>query len=127
MTRIAYLNGTGRVLDLDGLDPGIASYVEVLWTAGIESYESCQGGSGHSSAAPAVRFHGTRSEGFRALHVAVHRELPVAAIRRFWSVDRTGDPHGPYWEMTFRYAASPTPRSACSEADCPSRRPDARA
>jgi hypothetical protein len=104
------------VLDLDGLDPGIAPYVAVLWTAGIDTYESCQAGPGHSYTEPAVRFHGTRSEGFRALHVAVQRGLPVSAIRRFWSVDRTGEPHGPYWEMTFR-AVSPGPRTSCSEGD----------
>lgn len=30
------------------LDPGIASYVHILHQAGIETYESCQGGKGHT-------------------------------------------------------------------------------
>jgi hypothetical protein len=53
------------------LDPGVARYVDVLDTNGIETYESCEGGEGHSYAAPAVPFHGTRGKGFRALAIAL--------------------------------------------------------
>jgi hypothetical protein len=107
-TRIAYHGRTGKVLDIDGLDAGIAAYVEVLWTAGLDTYESCEGGSGHSYPEPAVRFHGGRTEGFWALHVAADHGLPVDALRRFWSVDRSGEPTGPYWEITFRVRVSPS-------------------
>jgi hypothetical protein len=30
------------------LDPGIRRYVEVLNEAGVETFESCQGGEGHA-------------------------------------------------------------------------------
>jgi hypothetical protein len=82
------------------LDPGIRRYVEVLNESGVETYESCQGGKGHSYPEPAVRFHGDRWEGFRALSVALRQGLPVAELRRIWWVE-DGDPVGPAWEMTF--------------------------
>ena len=96
------------------LDPGIASYVDVLDAAGIETFESCEGGRGHSYPEPVVRFHGTRGEGFRALAVAVQNGLPVRAIRRLWTIDEFGEPHGPYWEIAFW-------RPAVSEPDSPRR------
>lgn len=83
------------------LDPGIKRYVEVLQAAGVETFESCEGGSGHAYPEPTVRFHGERPEGYRALAVALQRGLPVYVLRRIWPID-DGEPHGPYWELTFR-------------------------
>jgi len=82
------------------LDVGIAKYVKVLRNAGIETYESCQGGRGHSYPEPAVRFHGEHSEGFRALAVALQAQLPVSMLSRFWSI-QDGEPVGPSWQLTF--------------------------
>ena len=86
-------------LDPD-LDPGITPIVRVLREEGVETYESCEGGDGHSYPEPAVRFHGHRDEGFRALSVALRRGLPVFALRRIWIV-LDGEPTGPDWEMVF--------------------------
>jgi len=83
------------------LDPGIASAVRVLRDAGIETFESCQGGMGHSYPEPTVRFHGDRSEGWKALAAAQQRGLPVFTLRRIWTID-AGEPTGPYWELVFR-------------------------
>lgn len=82
------------------LDPGIKLAVEILYEAGIETYESCEGGPGHSYKEPAIRFHGEFPEGFRALATALQNGLPVSAIRRFWSIEN-GEPVGPSWEITF--------------------------
>lgn len=82
------------------LDPGIERAVKILREAGIETYESCEGGLGHSYKEPAVRFHGQRAEGFRALAVALDHNLPVSEIRRLWRIE-DGEPVGPTWEMTF--------------------------
>lgn len=92
------------------LDAGVARFVEVLASKGIETYESCEGGSGHAYAEPAVRFHGNQGEGFRALSIAHDHGLPVSALRRIWSVI-DGEPTGPHWEMTFyrRADGSPAP------------------
>src|ERR1035438_3855143 len=94
------------------LDPGIAPYVDVLDSAGIETFESCEGGDGHSYPEPAVRFHGVRGEGFHALAIAVQHGLPVRAIRRLWTVDEAGEPHRPHLGGAFlgaaRGPASPT-------------------
>lgn len=82
------------------LDEGILRFVEVLCANGIETYESCEGGAGHSFSEPTIRFHGNASEGFKALSIALTHSLPVSAVRRAWSVV-DGEPVGPYWEMTF--------------------------
>lgn len=82
------------------LDRWIGYAVKVLRDAGIETYESCQGGPGHAFKEPTIRFHGQRGVGFRAVSVALDYGLPVFSIRRCWTV-RGGELHGPYWEMTF--------------------------
>ena len=92
------------------LDPGVAQYVEVLRAAGVDTFESCEGGEGHSYSEPVVRFFGQREEGFRALAVALEHGFPVSDLRRFWQIV-DGEPCGPYWELSFYPATSE--RSAC--------------
>lgn len=82
------------------LDSGIEPYVTILASAGIETYESCQGGEGHSYTEPTVRFYGSHAEGFRALSVALQHNLPVASLKRLWTVE-DGEPVGPTWELVF--------------------------
>lgn len=82
------------------LDAGVADFVHVLVDAGVETFESCQGGEGHAYPEPTIRFHGHRSEGLRALAVAIERGLPVHSLRRIWTVI-DGEPTGPYWELVF--------------------------
>ena len=82
------------------LDPKIRKHVLTLQSAGIETFESCEGGSGHAYLEPTVRFHGGRAVGFRALAAAIEGGLPVATLRRVWPVI-DGEPTGPWWEMTF--------------------------
>jgi hypothetical protein len=53
------------------VDKGIAEEVRILRENGIETFESCEGGNGHSFPEPTVRFHGEKSEGFRALAIAI--------------------------------------------------------
>lgn len=83
------------------LDRWISFAVKVLRDAGIETYESCQGGPGHSYPEPGVRFHGTNADGFRAVAAAMTYGLPVSSLRRFWTM-ANGELTGPYWEITFR-------------------------
>ena len=85
---------------LASMDAGIAQYVDVLDAAGIETFESCQGGDGHCYPEPTIRFAGQRGEGFRALAAALDHGLPVRAVRRYWAVIE-GEPSGPDWEITF--------------------------
>jgi hypothetical protein len=82
------------------LDPGIAFAVTALVEGGIETFESCEGGSGHAYPEPTVRFFGERAEGFRALAVAMERGLRVRHLRRVWPVI-DGEPTGPWWEIVF--------------------------
>ena len=82
------------------LDPGIRRYVLILRAHGVETFESCQGGHGHCYPDPTVRFHGQSGEGFRAFAIARQYGLPVAALRRYYSVE-DGELVGPQWEMTF--------------------------
>jgi hypothetical protein len=82
------------------LDPGIFAAVEALRGAGVETFESCEGGQGHAYAEPTVRFHGGRAEGIRALSVAIGAGLPVRALRKAWPIVDC-EPTGPWWELTF--------------------------
>lgn len=93
----AYSRNVGGDLPLDRW---ISYAVKVLRDAGIETYESCQGGDGHSFPEPTVRFHGGHGEGYRAVAAAMTFGLPVFALRRSWSVG-DGELRGPHWEMTF--------------------------
>ena len=81
------------------LDEGIRDAVMVLRSAGIETFESCQGGDGHAFLEPTIRFHGHRAEGFKALAVAIEAGLRVSELRRVWPI-LDGEPTGPCWEMT---------------------------
>ncbi len=85
---------------LEGLDEEIRPYVVALNQGGIETFESCQGGKGHTYPEPTIRFHGDSSEGFKGLAVAMRASLPIAELRRTWPIN-DGVPTGPHWEMTF--------------------------
>lgn len=88
------------------LDAGIVEAVHILRAAGVETFESCEGGSGHSFSEPTVRFHGNSGAGHYALGVAMMCALPVSELRRTWDID--GEcPIGPYWELVFRKQVKP--------------------
>ena len=89
-----------ETLPLDSLDEGVRDYVAILRAGGVETYESCEGGPGHSYPEPAVRFHGPPAAGFHAYAVAVTHQLPVSWLRRIWRVS-DGELTGPHWEMVF--------------------------
>lgn len=82
------------------LDAGIRRAVEILYDAGIETFESCEGGPGHSYPEPAIRFYGERDQGWKALHIALQNGLPVSTVRRIWRII-DGEPIGPHWEIVF--------------------------
>lgn len=85
---------------LTALDAGIRDAVLALREAGIETFESCEGGPGHACPEPMVRFHGHIEEGWRALSATLAAGLRVQELRRVWPViDK--EPTGPWWELTF--------------------------
>lgn len=83
-----------------GLDDGIRRYVLALRSGGIDTFESCEGGTGHAFPEPTIRFHGDTSEGFKAFAVAKNFGLPVLNLRLSYSVN-DGFLTGPLWEMVF--------------------------
>lgn len=85
------------------LDADIRRTVQVMREGGVETFESCQGGDGHSYAEPSVRFHGSEGAGWHALQVILDHGLPVRSLSRIWTFDSTYNaiPHGPYWQVTF--------------------------
>jgi hypothetical protein len=105
----AALESFAPPVDLE-LDRGIRHYVLVLRSGGIETFESCEGGDGHSYPEPTIRFHGNNGEGFKALSIALTFGLPVLAVRRTWDVIE-GELTGPWWEMTFRTKGAVMPIS----------------
>jgi hypothetical protein len=84
------------------LDPGIAKAVRQLQAAGIETFESCEGGNGHAYPEPTVRFYGTPEAGWRAVSTCFANGLPVMSLRRVWYILDSNEPTGPHWEITFR-------------------------
>jgi hypothetical protein len=83
------------------IDPGIAEAVSILQQSGVETFESCEGGSGHAFPEPTIRFYGTPAAGPRALAVCMDHGLPVMALRRVWYMENH-ELTGPNWELTFR-------------------------
>lgn len=79
-------------------DPGIRRAVEALWRAGVETFESCEGGSGHAYHEPTIRFEGARTEGLRVLAIATQQGLEVSELRRVWWI-ADNDPLEPFWEL----------------------------
>jgi hypothetical protein len=82
------------------LDAGIKDAVLLLRKHGVETVESCEGGDGHAFPEPTVRFAGEKSEGYRALAVALQHGFKVMQLRRVWTI-QDHEPTGPYWELTF--------------------------
>lgn len=85
-----------------GIDPGIRKAVEVLQGAQIETFESCEGSTGHAYPEPTVAFYGTLEAGWRAVAVCIAHGLPVLSLRRVWDLLDGNEPTGPHWEVTFR-------------------------
>lgn len=83
-----------------GLDDGIKSAVRFMRDRGVETFESCQGGSGHAFPVPTVRFHGDKTEGYRVVALLLQHGFEVAELRRVWIV-LDAELIGPQWEVTF--------------------------
>jgi len=86
---------------LKEVDSGIKKQVRILNDAGIDTFESCQGGKGHAYSEPSIRFHGDRYEGLKAFSVAMRNGLDVMALRRIYQIV-DGELNGPYWEIVFK-------------------------
>lgn len=84
------------------LDPGIAGAVRTLRDYGVETFESCEGGDGHSFHEPTVRFEGGPEAGWRALSVCLAYGFPVRRLERYWAVQQSHEPTGPAWALVFR-------------------------
>lgn len=92
--------------DFAFLDAGIREYVKVLRLNGVETFESCEGGPGHSYPEPTIRFAGgSVAAGWQALAVCFDFGLPVAALRREWDVLDGHEVTGPHWALTFKRKA----------------------
>lgn len=86
--------------EIEGIDAGVREYVRLLRAQSVETYESCEGGAGHAFSETTIAFHGSVSEGFRALSVAMLHQLPVRELRRVWRME-DGEPVGPSWHLVF--------------------------
>ena len=53
------------------IDPGIRQAVKRLQDHGIETYESCEGGPGHSYPEPTIAFYGAPEAGWRAVAICL--------------------------------------------------------
>jgi hypothetical protein len=90
------------VLPVAGMDPGIERAVRTLMDAGVETFESCQGGPGHCFPEPTIRFGvGRPEEGWKALAVCLTFGYPVLRLATYWNIEHGHVPTGPYWELVF--------------------------
>lgn len=88
------------------LDKGIERAVVTLCEAGVDTFESCEGGKGHAYPEPTVRFRGSDRDAQKALDAAMSQRLPVAELRKTWPMI-DGRRTGPWWEMTFVSISQP--------------------
>jgi hypothetical protein len=87
---------------LGKLDRGIEKAVRTLQANGIETFESCEGGTSPAYPEPTIRFHGSSAAGWHAVGVCLDNGLPITSLRRVWDILDQNLPTGPYWEITFR-------------------------
>ena len=92
-------DGFEASLDMS-LDEGIRVAVLILRECGVETFESCEGGEGHSFTEPTIRFHGSSWAGYHAFSVAMEHALPVCELQRAYDVN-DGQLEGPYWKLIF--------------------------
>ena len=90
-------------MDYDELDLDIRAAVRILRDHGIVTFESCQGGPGHSRDAAFIKFGGNLAEAMYAMAVVLfdpsHGLRPLA-LQQVWMLN-DGFPDGPHWELTF--------------------------
>lgn len=95
---------TGDRLPVPGkLDRGIERAVRLLQEHKIETFESCEGGTGHAFTEPTIRFDGVPEAGWRALGVCLAYGLPVLQLQRVWCILDRNEPTGPEWQLIFRH------------------------
>lgn len=101
------------------LDKGIEGAVRILQAAGIETFESCEGGEGHAYRVPTIRLYGSPEAGWRAVAACLANGLPITEIRRTWDILDGGEPVGPHWEVTFRESVRdiPAPQQSDGQSD----------
>lgn len=80
------------------LDPDIMEIVRILRFNGVETFESCQGGKGHVSELPMVRFSGSQGEGYRAVAILLDWGYAVKNLQREWHIDGH-ELTGPTWKI----------------------------
>lgn len=97
--------------DFDFVDAGIRREVMILTENGVSTFESCEGGPGHAFPEPTIRFSGSRTEGLRALSIALAHRLYPVNLRRYYRVE-DGEAVGPAWEITFCKPELPNWRNA---------------
>jgi hypothetical protein len=99
-TREELLDYASEVCPHCPLDIGIARAVRILRSAGINTYESCEGGEGHAFSEPTIKLSGTPEAGWQAIGRLLTYKMPVRRFSQAWSFD-FGALTGPHWEVTF--------------------------
>jgi len=94
-----------RFEDLN-LDDGIALAVRVLMENGVETFESCQGGSGHCFQYPTIRFFGDKTEGYKAFDVLAKKGFRVISLQRAWPIENN-EIGAPYWQLELAETGQP--------------------
>jgi len=81
--------GAKKGIDYSSIDKGIKEAVRILNENGFITFESCEGGTGHTYSEPTVRFWGNEFDCIRALEICEAYNLCVLEVKRvFRKVDQ---------------------------------------
>ena len=76
---------TGGYLEIiNAVDEIIKPAVKIMLEHGFHTFESCQGGEGHSFTEPTIRFNGTEFDLIIAYELCKHYKLNVSCVRRVY-------------------------------------------
>ncbi len=80
------------------LDDGIRRLVRMLRYHGVETLQSCEGGTGHAYPEPTVDFAGDEGAGLYALGITLSMGFKVQCLNRHYTVSH-GEITETYWQI----------------------------
>ncbi len=89
---------------ISDVDPRIRRIVNMLWTNGVTTFSSCQGGEGHAYPYPCVLFDGTLDEGRRVLILSSDHGYDVWELRHITPVGYKTE-RRPFWMIIYTMGA----------------------
>jgi hypothetical protein len=88
----------------DDIDQEIVPALHALSDSGIDTFSSCQGGSGHAAVMPEILFNGDDSAGLYAVWILYQQGFAVWEVSRHWTLySDEAPPWSSFWRVTLRW------------------------